>query len=86
MFYVTFWAVFFKFLFHKANSGRVIVVVTLVTCILEFSQLLDFSFLQLIRSSFIGRALIGSSFSISDFPFYFLGALLAWLLLYRHNA
>lgn len=79
--YVVFWVLSVTFLFPGSNEKKIIFWVTLVTCLLEFSQLLDFNFLQMIRSTFIGRSLIGSSFSVSDFLFYFIGSALSWLVL-----
>ncbi len=48
-----------------------------VTSVLEFSQLWHPPFLETVRSTFIGHALIGSTFAWSDFPHYVLGMLLA---------
>ena len=80
-FYVIFWIILFAMILTRYNFNKIILMVTLITCLLEFSQLLKLDFLISIRATFIGRSLIGSSFSWTDFPFYFIGAGVAWLLL-----
>jgi hypothetical protein len=52
--------------------------VFLVTSALEFLQLWHPPFLQLIRSTFLGQTLIGTSFTWWDFPYYFFGCVLGW--------
>jgi hypothetical protein len=81
MFYVTFWCIFFALIFNHWSPVILVIIVLTVTCLLEFTQLLTYPFLNMIRSTFTGRALIGSSFSWSDFPFYFLGAFFGFLIL-----
>jgi hypothetical protein len=49
-----------------------------ITCVLEFLQLWHPPFLQLIRNTFIGRTILGSYFTWSDFPYYFLGSGIGW--------
>jgi hypothetical protein len=51
------------------------------TCLIEFVQLWQPPWLQNIRSCLLGAALLGTSFSWWDFPAYFVGAFLGWLLL-----
>ena len=46
-----------------------------VTCALEVTQLWHPPFLDAIRSTFLGAALIGSTFVWMDFPYYLAGAL-----------
>ena len=63
--------------FHSRRSGYIIsVCVFIITCIFEFLQLWHASFLELIRSNFVDRALIGITFSWWDLPHYFLGCML----------
>ena len=59
----------------RRGAWRIAPIVFLVTCGLEFLQLVDTPPLASIRSTFIGRALIGSTFSWIDFPFYALGSM-----------
>ena len=44
-----------------------------ITIILEFLQLIHPKFLEAIRSTTIGRTIIGSNFNWKDFMFYLLG-------------
>jgi hypothetical protein len=53
------------------------------TCVLEGLQLWQPPWLKTIRSTFLGGALLGGSFSWWDFPAYPAGCLLGWLLLRR---
>jgi hypothetical protein len=50
-----------------------------VTCLLEGLQLWHPPFLEWPRSYLIGQILLGTTFSWSDFPYYFIGAELGWL-------
>ena len=79
--YVVFWTLLFQFLYIRTRPLKIAVWVFIVTSALEFSQLLKFGFLNQIRTSIIGRSLIGSSFSFSDFIFYFIGAAFGWFLI-----
>ena len=56
------------------------------TCLLEFMQLWQPSWLMQLRATRIGAALLGSGFSWSDFPPYFIGGVIGFLglsLVYR---
>ena len=53
-----------------------------LTCLLEFAQRWQPVWLQGIRETFLGKALIGSTFSWLDFPAYFVGALFGASLLH----
>ncbi len=78
IFYEIFWCILFSVFFHKTNPFKIVLFVLGITCILEFLQLFNFSFLQLIRSCFIGRTLIGTTFSWIDFLYYFIGSGIGW--------
>jgi hypothetical protein len=42
--------------------------------------------LKPIRATIVGKLLLGTTFSVADFPHYFVGSLLGWLcLLWIHN-
>jgi hypothetical protein len=83
--YVLFWSGFTAFLFPRIKNQIICTTVLLVTCLIEFMQLFSSPFLEYVRTSFVGRALIGNSFSWSDFIYYLIGALLAWFFLVRIN-
>jgi len=57
--------------------------VFIVTCLLECLQLWHPPFLEVLRSGFIGRTIIGTSFVWSDFIYYVLGCLAGWFWLER---
>jgi len=78
--YEIFWClVVFFFIPQRKYITRIVLWVFVITCILETLQLWHPAFLQLIRSTFLGAAFIGTSFIWWDFPHYVLGCLLAWL-------
>jgi Protein of unknown function (DUF2809) len=79
--YEIFWCLVFYILIRKAKPKNIALWVFTTTCILEFLQLLDNSLLELIRSDFIGRTIIGSSFSWSDFMYYFIGSIIGYFIL-----
>ncbi len=81
VFYEIFWCLVFFILLSRSKPIRIAFWVLIITCFLEFVQLLNNSWLVLIRSNFIGRTIIGNSFSWSDFPYYFMGSLLGYFIL-----
>lgn len=82
LFYEVFWIlVVFFFLPKKALTKKIPLWVFTITCTLEVLQLWHPSFLEKIRSYFLGRALIGTSFSWWDFPHYAIGCVIGWLLI-----
>jgi hypothetical protein len=81
VFYEIFWCLIFFIILPKSKPIKIVIGVFVVTCILEFMQLWENEFLVMIRSNFIGRTIIGSSFTWSDFFHYSIGSLLAYFLL-----
>jgi hypothetical protein len=81
--YELFWCLIFYILLPKSKPLGIAIWVFIITCILEFMQLLDHDFLDSIRSNFIGQTIIGNSFTWSDFPYYFIGSILGYLILKR---
>lgn len=78
--YEVFWClVAFLFLPRLRYITPIALWVLVVTCILEVLQLWHPPFLQSIRSTVIGRMLLGTTFVWWDFPHYVLGSLLGWL-------
>lgn len=77
--YEIFWclAVFF-FKPRKQSISKITLVVFVITCCVEVSQLWHPWFLQQIRSTFLGNALLGNTFTWWDFPHYLLGCLICW--------
>ena len=80
--YEIFWClVVFFFIPYRKYITRIALWVLVITCILETLQLWHPPFLQLIRSTFLGSALIGTTFVWWDFPHYVLGCAIAWVLM-----
>lgn len=80
--YEIFWILLAFLFFHSRRSANLIpILVFVITGILEFLQLWHPQLLEMIRSSFIGSALIGTTFVWWDFPHYVLGCLLGWFLI-----
>jgi hypothetical protein len=77
VFYEVFWV--FAILLGKPSlaPGRVALGVFLVTCALEVLQLWRPPMLEAVRATFLGRTLIGTTFSWWDFPCYATGCLAA---------
>jgi hypothetical protein len=78
--YVVFWSFAALALRPRWSPARVTVAVAVATSLLEFSQLWHPPFLVGLRASFLGHALLGSTFAWLDFPYYGAGALAAYAL------
>lgn len=76
--YVTFWSLVAAFMNPRWPEKQIAIIVFLVTSALEILQLWHPPFLEFIRSFYLGRVLIGTTFVWSDFFYYFLGAWLGW--------
>lgn len=81
-FYVIFWIQLVG-LFIERHAVAISLSVLAVTCGLEFLQLWQPDWLQAIRATLPGRALLGTTFSWMDFPYYFIGAFAGFLVLCR---
>jgi hypothetical protein len=78
--YEIFWVLLVLALAPRWPPGRVAFGVWIATSALEVLQLWSSPLLEEIRGTFLGRTLIGSTFSWWDFPIYALGCGLAVLL------
>jgi hypothetical protein len=79
--YVVFWTAVVLIVRPQLSLVRGVLGVLVVTCCLEFLQLWRPPVLEVIRGTLAGRLILGTTFDWADFPAYFLGALLSWLLL-----
>jgi hypothetical protein len=80
--YEIFWCLLvFWFIPKRKAIDWIPIWVFAVTCAIEFWQLVQTPILQSVRSSFLGRLLLGNSFSWWDFPHYLVGCLIGWLWL-----
>lgn len=88
VFYVIFWCLIFFLFLGNTKPWKIAITVLLITFYLEFLQLCHPPFLEFIRSYFIGRTILGTSFTWFDFPYYFVGCGVGWLwmkFLQKHN-
>jgi len=76
--YVIFWCLFAFLFLSNTKPLKIAAVVFAVTCFLEFLQLWHPTFLEFLRSNFIGRTILGTSFTWSDFPYYLVGGGIGW--------
>ena len=79
--YEIFWCHVLFIVFNQTKPAVIAIIVFIVTCLLEFLQLWHPPFLEYIRSDFIGRTLIGNSFSRNDFLYYITGSFAGWLII-----
>ncbi len=77
--YVVFWCLFVFLFLGNTKPWKIAAGVFAITCFLEFLQLWHPPFLQFLRSHFIGRILLGTTFTWSDFPYYLVGGGIGWL-------
>jgi hypothetical protein len=66
-----------------ARPWKIALGVFIATCGIEFLQLWNQPLLEAARASFLGRAILGSTFAWSDFPYDLLGSLAGWGILDR---
>jgi hypothetical protein len=79
--YVIFWCLFAFLLLSNIKPWKIAVAVFAITCSLEFLQLWHPPFLEYFRSYFMGKILLGTTFTWSDFPYYLVGGGIGWLWL-----
>ncbi len=80
--YEIFWClVVFFFRPRKSSAAPIALAVLAVTCGLEVLQLWQPSFLQQIRSTFLGMAIIGTDFVWRQFPYYIAGSGIGYFLI-----
>ena len=63
---------------RRSAITSIAIGVCIATCLIEASQLLDIPWLQAARGTFLGRMLLGTSFSWWDFPAYPIGSWIGW--------
>ncbi len=73
MLYEIFWCLMLALVWPRTSEFRIALLVLGITSLLEFLQLWHPYFLEVVRSTFIGRSLIGISFTWLDFPYYVIG-------------
>ncbi|MGB5849298.1 MAG: DUF2809 domain-containing protein [Ignavibacteriaceae bacterium] len=83
VFYEIFWCLLVFLSLLNARAWVIATSVFIVTCSLEVLQLWHPEFLEIIRSYFIGRTVLGTSFNLYDFIYYFIGIGIGYLILTR---
>ena len=77
--YVIFWCLFAFLFLGNAKPWKIAAGVFAITCLLEFLQLWHPPLLQNLRSYFIGRSILGTTFAWLDFPYYLVGGGIGWV-------
>jgi hypothetical protein len=75
------WILFVQLLNPKLSPKWSAIGVCLGSCAIEFLQLWKPPLLEAIRATFPGRLLLGNTFLWDDFPPYFVGCLLGWIVI-----
>ena len=73
------WILFFGLIWPRFSSAKLAWGVFLVTCLIEFSQLIPFP--PDLKSNLLWRLLMGTTFVWWDFPHYALGSVIGWGIL-----
>jgi hypothetical protein len=82
IFYVIFWCLLFFSLFpSRRNLWLIPLLVFFATCGVEFLQLWHPPLLEAMRSTLLGRLILGTTFVWGDFIYYAIGSVLGWLWL-----
>lgn len=81
--YEIFWCLAVCFCWPILTGFHISLGVFIVTSLLEVLQLWHPQFLENIRLTFIGKTLIGHSFSFMDFPHYLAGCAIGWIWIRR---
>ena len=77
-FYITFFVLLVASIKPEISKWRTGGWVVGVTCVLETLQLWRPQLLELFRSYFLGRSLLGNSFDWWDFPYYIIGGFVGY--------
>lgn len=77
--YVIFWCLLAFLFLSNTKPWKIAATVFIITCFLEFLQLWHSTFLEFLRSNFIGRTILGTTFTWNDFPYYLVGCGIGWL-------
>jgi hypothetical protein len=81
VFYEIFWCLILSLALPRTAPRTLAAGVLAATCFLEFLQLWHPPFLEALRATFPGAAILGTTFDWSDFPYYFAGSGIGWFWL-----
>jgi hypothetical protein len=79
--YELFWCLVALFIWPRASAIKISVWVLICTVLLEILQLWNPEFLVVVRSTFVGKTLIGMTFAWLDFPHYLVGCIIGWYMM-----
>jgi len=83
--YEIFWSVLLYLLIPRLKIFYNLIVIFIATSIIEFLQLVKTPFLLELRSSFLGKTLLGTTFVPMDFVYYAIGCILSFIILIIHR-
>jgi len=83
--YEIFWSVLLFILVPRLRIITNVILIFVATSIIEFMQLVKTPFLLELRSSFLGKTLLGTTFVPMDFVYYAIGCLLSFIILIIHT-
>jgi len=81
--YESLWMILVALAWPRLKLWKVAIAVFLFTCFLEVLQLWHPPLLQAMRSPFLGKLILGTTFVWWDFPHYAIGCSLGWLGLHE---
>jgi len=79
--YEVFWILLIFLIKKNLKPFFIALFVFVFTAIIEFSQLLHFSWLESLRNNFLGKTLLGTNFVKTDFIYYLLGCIIGYYIL-----
>jgi hypothetical protein len=79
--YELFWCLVALFFWPRASAIKISFWVFVCTDLLEILQLWNPEFLAVVRSTFVGKTLIGTTFAWLDFPHYLVGCIIGWYMM-----
>ena len=83
--YEIFWSILLFLLIPKMKLIVNIATIFIATSIIEFLQLVKTPYLLKLRSSFLGKTLLGTTFVPMDFVYYAIGCVLSFVILLIHT-
>jgi hypothetical protein len=79
--YVLFGSLLFSVIFPRVKLYKHVLLSLTITCLLEFLQWFRFPFMLELTKAKVFAYLFGNSFNWYDFPYYFIGAVLGFIVL-----
>ncbi|UCF64537.1 MAG: DUF2809 domain-containing protein [bacterium] len=80
--YEIFFCLFLHLAFPKIHPIKIVLSVFIATCLIEFLQLYHPHWLQVLRSFWLGKAILGTTFNPWDFFHYLVGCIIGILWIF----